>query len=402
MPRSTANQWRIDDGGKEVMHFTLDGDVGLDLVQFKFRDINEVTENDTVRDLAHFRWMDYDSDEIYFIDNWSGDIGFFDVPDGEMYMRYKSDMLTVTTSEDIAGDAGGKLFGLVFNVLEALPKTPAVLSTTPFHGDTLVPVTSDYVILFDAPMNQAVSSAAITIAPDVSNRADAWSEAGDQLTISYDDLSNYTVYTVTVGQDVEGSNGLKALGDSVFSFQTLPEAPTVLATYPVKQGKQLPLNTPVAIEFSRPMVPDSVEMAISFEPELAGLGFVWNDDHTMVYMISSEMVSSSYMVTISTIATDIYGLTLMEPYTFSFNTFPVSVEDAEASDVVLYPNPATDMMEIRGMDVVSVKIYSLTGQLIKEVHNSTIINVSDIDAGTYAVSMTDRADNRVRKMIVID
>jgi len=396
------NQWRIDDGGKEVMHFTLDGDVGLDLLQFKFRDINEVTENDTVRDLAHFRWMDYDSDEIYFIDNWSGDIGFFDVPDGEMYMRYKSDMLTVTTSEDIAGDAGGKLFGLVFNVLEALPKTPAVLSTTPAHADTLVAVSEDYVILFDAPMNQAVSSAAITIAPDVSNRTDAWNEAGDQITISYDDLSLYTVYTVTVGQDVEGSNGLKALGDSTFTFQTLPEAPTVVYTYPIRLGKQLPLNTPLAIEFSRSMVPDSVEKAISFEPELPGIGFVWNEDNTMVYMISDEMVQTNYRVTISTVATDIYGLQLVEPYTFSFSTWPVSVEDSKVSDVVLYPNPATDILEIRGMEVRSVKIYSLSGMLIKEVYNSAIINVSDMEPGSYAITVSDREDNRVRKMIVID
>jgi len=391
------NQWRIDDEGKEELYFTLGGDVSLELAQFWFKDINEAGE-----DRAHFRWMDYDTEEDYFIENWSGDIGFFDVPEGEMYMRYKTDMLKITTSDTIAGDAGGRLYGLVFNVLEALPKIPAVLSTMPAHADTLVPVTSDYVILFDAPMDQAATGAAISFMPDVSNRADAWNEAGDELTISFDDLSLYTMYTVTVGQEITGSNGLTALADSIFSFQTLPVNPTVVYTYPVKLGKQLPLNTPIAIEFSHPMIPDSVENAITVEPAIEGLGFVWSDDGTLVYMISDQMENLLYEVTIGTNATSTYGLQLMEPYVFTFNTWAVSVEDDPQSDMAIYPNPASDFFHIRGMDVASVKVFSLSGQLIKEVHHSTVIDVSDMEPGNYAVIVSDMADNKVRKMMVIE
>ncbi|MDX2431844.1 MAG: Ig-like domain-containing protein [Bacteroides sp.] len=390
------NQWRIDDEGKEVMYFTLDGDVGLDLLQFKFNDINEADG-----DLANFRWMDYDSDEVYYVENWSGGVGFYDVPEGEMYMRYKSDMLTVTTSDTVVGDAGGKLYGLVFNVLEALPKIPAVLETMPAHADTLVPISSDYMILFDAPMDQAVSAAAISISPDVSNRSDVWSEAGDQITISFDDLSLYTVYTVTVSKDIKGTNGLTAVSDTTFMFQTLPDAPTVVYTYPVKLGKQLPLNTPLAIEFSRSMIDTTVQNAISFVPELPGIGFVWNDDHTMVYMISNEMDEASYTVTVSTEATDAYGLTLAEPYTFSFNTWTTSIETDKLSDVVLYPNPASDILQISGVDVASVTIHSLSGHFLKEIRNSSVVDVSDLKAGAYIVTVSDREENSVRKMIVI-
>ena len=45
-------------------------------------------------------------------------------------------------------------------------------------------------------------------------------------------------------------NGKNAEAETVLSFQTLPDPPTVVYTYPVKLGKQLPLNTPVAVEFS--------------------------------------------------------------------------------------------------------------------------------------------------------
>ena len=231
--------------------------------------------------------------------------------------------------------------------------------------------------------------------------SNTWNQAGDVLTISFDDLSVSTEYVVTVGAGVKGTNGLNALADTTFTFKTLPDPPVVVYTYPVKLGKQLPLNTPLAIEFSHPMIPDSVEKAISFEPELLGLGFVWSEDNSMVYMISDEMDNTKYTVTISTLATDIYGLQLTEPYTFSFNTWPVSVEDNNRSGVVIYPNPASDLFQVRGMDVASVKIYNLSGQVVKEVYNSVVVNVSGIEPGSYVVTVSDREDNKVRKMIVI-
>ena len=63
---------------------------------------------------------------------------------------------------------------------------------------------------------------------------------------------------------------------------------------------------------------DSVELAISFEPELAGLKFVWSEDNSLVYLISDSMENVSYTVTVSTVATDIWGVQMAEPYTFSF------------------------------------------------------------------------------------
>ncbi len=113
------------------------------------------------------------------------------------------------------------------------------------------------------------------------------------------------------------------------------------------------------------------------------------------------MENVSYTVTISTVATDIYGVQLAEPYIYTFSSWAVSVEGMEASEVVLYPNPASDLLEIRGMNVASVKIYSLTGQLMKKVYNSSVINVSDMEPGSYAVTITDRTDTMVRKLIVI-
>jgi hypothetical protein len=191
------NQWRFDDGisNDEQATFILGGDVGLEFISFKYNSLGTGDE-----DLGNLRFIDFDSDNDYILR--APELfpySEYTFPEGDISMRYKTDEVTVMVSDTLGGgNEGARLYGLVLNLVEALPKVPAVLETTPAHADTLVPVTSDYRILFDAPMDQAATVAAISFSPPVTNQANAWNEAGDELTISFDDLSIYTVYTVTV------------------------------------------------------------------------------------------------------------------------------------------------------------------------------------------------------------
>ncbi len=394
------NQWRIDAAGEEFIYFILEGDVGMTLEQFKFVDINEVSAEE---DLAHLRWMDYDSDVNYFIQNWSGDVGIHNVPGEEMLIRYRGDSLSVSTSDTITNSANAKLYGVVLELREALPKVPAVLNTSPAHADTLVPVNSDYEILFDNPMEQSVSSGAISISPAVTNRVDTWDAESKRLTMSFDDLSFYTEYTVTVGEEVEGTNGLTAVGDTTFVFQTLPDAPTMIATYPVDGAVDVPVGSPMTMEFVRQMNRDSVANAVSFDPALSDLSFSWNGASTKAVVTASGMSpSTEYTVTLSTVATDAYGVPFAEPAAFSFTTAaPVSVENRASGDVVIYPNPASEKLFIKGMDVASVTIHNLTGRLVKSTDHSREIDLGDMKPGSYFVTVSDREANSVRKLIVI-
>jgi len=402
---SGMNSGRIDNTGKESLYITLEGSVGINFDSLMY----EKTERGG-GDKAHFLLSDHDPDSLlYYLpagDSVMGDTAMIFVADsmitfepGVLDMRFASDSLLVTCSDTLA-DGGGRLLGLYFTLMA--PTNPSVADISPVQGDTLLDISSDFEILFNVPMNTATTEAAVTITPALTNRVNTWDDAGEKLTITSDDLEFFTDYVLAISMDAVSADGVNSIRNFNYAYQSLPDAPTVVYAYPVKMGKQLPLNTPLAVEFIRPMNRDSVQNAISFEPALAGLSFVWNENSTLVYMISDSMVSTNYAITISTDATDVYGVQFAEPYTFTFNTWPVSVEGIKASEVVLYPNPASDLLEIRGMDVASAKIYSLTGQLMKEVYNSSVINVSDMEPGNYAIAISDREDNKIRKMIVIN
>lgn len=398
------NSGRIDGTGSEILYITLEGSVGLTIDSLMY----EPTERGGGDD-ASFVLKDYDTDSLFYLpagDTIKTPTDTTFVPDsvitfepGLLEFRFASDSLTVAAPDSL-GSAGGRLLGLFFTLME--PTNPSVAGIAPVPGDTLLDVGSDFVILFNMPMNTAATEAAVTFTPALTNRTNTWNDAGDELTITSDDLDFYTDYELAISTDAVSADGVNSILDIRYAYQSLPDAPTVVDSYPVKQGKQLPLNTPLAIQFIRPMIIDSVEMAVSFEPELAGIKFVWSDDQSLVYMISDSMENTVYTVTVSTVATDVYGVQMAEPYTFTFNTWPTSIENFNQNDVVIYPNPASDLLQVQGMDVASVKIYSLTGKLMKEVYNTAVIQVSDMAPGNYAVVVSDRADNRVRKMIVID
>jgi len=157
------------------------------------------------------------------------------------------------------------------------------------------------------------------------------------------------------------------------------------------------------MEFVRQMNRDSVANAVSFDPALSDLSFSWNGASTKAVVTASGMSpSTEYTVTLSTVATDAYGVPFAEPAAFSFTTAaPVSVENRASGGVVIYPNPASEKLFIKGMDVASVTIHNLTGRLVKSTDHSREIDLGDMKPGSYFVTVSDREANSVRKLIVI-
>lgn len=89
-----------------------------------------------------------------------------------------------------------------------------------------------------------------------------------------------------------------------------------------------------------------------------------------------------------------------------FNEIPVTIDifdgiDNNKAAVAMYPNPATSQITVSGVEteVESVEIYNQAGQLVK-VSNETTINISDLSAGYYMVTIKTTNGNAYQKLSV--
>ena len=74
-----------------------------------------------------------------------------------------------------------------------------------------------------------------------------------------------------------------------------------------------------------------------------------------------------------------------------------SINDFESNEVVLYPNPAKDIIFIKNVSGDTlIKIYDINGRLIRETNtNSNSISISDLNRGFYFINV----NGQVKKII---
>ena len=86
----------------------------------------------------------------------------------------------------------------------------------------------------------------------------------------------------------------------------------------------------------------------------------------------------------------------IDDITFPGNTMILNVEEiVEDNDVAIYPNPANDVIFVKGEDIQSVEIYNSIGQRVvsEYVNDSKSINIADLANGIYFVRILDRKGN---------
>ena len=66
-----------------------------------------------------------------------------------------------------------------------------------------------------------------------------------------------------------------------------------------------------------------------------------------------------------------------------------AVASSTAPEVSFYPNPATDIVHIDGVEVSEVRIYDLSGRLVKMIKNDGLIDLGNLSEGYYIISITD-------------
>ena len=81
---------------------------------------------------------------------------------------------------------------------------------------------------------------------------------------------------------------------------------------------------------------------------------------------------------------------------------PTAVEVIEPDEIIIFPNPANDMIYIGGVENEDIKvyIYNLAGGIVKQT-NRSFVNVSDLNNGIYLLKLTTKTNTVVRKIIVV-
>ena len=72
----------------------------------------------------------------------------------------------------------------------------------------------------------------------------------------------------------------------------------------------------------------------------------------------------------------------------SVNGTALGLDDLSFSDIMIYPNPATDIIFVGGIqNIKSIKIYSILGSLEKEVFNTNQVDISEISTGIHLIKV---------------
>ena len=93
----------------------------------------------------------------------------------------------------------------------------------------------------------------------------------------------------------------------------------------------------------------------------------------------------------------------VDDITFPGNTIILGVESVDSNDeIAVYPNPANDVINVKGNDIQYVEIYNAIGLKVvsKNVNDSESINIADFASGIYFVRIIDKSGNIITEKII--
>ncbi|PTX61731.1 putative secreted protein (Por secretion system target) [Kordia periserrulae] len=79
----------------------------------------------------------------------------------------------------------------------------------------------------------------------------------------------------------------------------------------------------------------------------------------------------------------------------------LGTSDRTLTQIKVFPNPSSNVVYITGINnIESVKIYSMLGQLQKEVYSLSTIPVSDLSAGTYLMRIESNGTKTTKRLLI--
>jgi hypothetical protein len=124
--------------------------------------------------------------------------------------------------------------------------------------------------------------------------------------------------------------------------------PEIIDTYPSDGAVNIPVDTKITIQFSKPMNTQFTQNAFSISPAVKG-SFSWTDAYTtLVFTPEPDVLAdlTEYTIVVSTRAQDIFGNCLYQPCIFSFITADVTPPDVIAYSPSGINNPPTTTIRV--------------------------------------------------------
>lgn len=238
---------------------------------------------------------------------------------------------------------GGRL------ILPRIGTIPIILSSEPNDAAQEVATRIQPVLRFNVPMNPRTIERALHIDPPISARL-LWDQRFTTLTIvPLDNLRPATRYQITLETQAL-SQQLVPLQQAVSrSFQTA-QAPAVLTLLPKADSAEVPVTSPLVIQFSRPMVAQSelgqarLFPSLHLSPETPGM-LTWIATDLALFRPDSPLAAATrYRAVLSETLSDVQGETLERAASWEFTTaIPkvVSVAPANGARLIASTAPLT-------------------------------------------------------------
>ena len=74
-------------------------------------------------------------------------------------------------------------------------------------------------------------------------------------------------------------------------------------------------------------------------------------------------------------------------------------EDSENLDVIMYPNPTSDKIHIKGLNDYDLKVYNMLGQIILKANKTQYIYVKSLPSGIYFVEVSDGVKSLTKRFV---
>lgn len=157
-------------------------------------------------------------------------------------------------------------------------------------------------------------------------------------------------------------------------------------------------------------VPNTTRPITNNKSILASNTYQWYKDNNPItganansYTINNAQISDSGIYYCTILNADIPDL-IIERQPITLNIGALSVEDIEIDTIKAYPNPVTNILNIKlnNTEVINSALYDISGKRVLnlELHSElTVIDLSNLSPGIYLLKM-DKLENTVVKRII--